>query len=279
MICGLPQYLNTILSILIEVISSPDKVVFKNPDITKIEIARYYSRVAEKMLPYIKNRKLSLVVCPQGIENCFFKKNISEGVPLSPINDTNDLLSHVQNNAIEFHTWGSTIGSIEKPDVMVFDLDPDEGLNLESVRQGVRDLKSVLDSLGLVSLLKTSGNKGYHIAVPLKPCADWDFISDFAKNVAVVMERKWPERYTSNVRKENRKGKIFIDWIRNGRGATSVAPYSIRSKTGARVSMPIGWNMLNRIAPNDITMEECLKRIKKNDPWKDFFKISQKIRP
>jgi len=130
------------------------------------------------------------------------------------------------------------------------------------VRQGVRDLKSVLDELGLRSFLKTSGNKGYHIYVPCRPS------EDFAKSVAMVMEKRWPKRYTSNSRKVNRRGKIFVDWMRNGRGATSIAPYSVRAKAGARVSMPISWEELDTISPDDITMNNALERVKLFDnPW------------
>lgn len=262
-------------------ISSPDKILFKDANVTKLEVAEYYRKIAARMLPYLQNRRLALVVCPQGTDkDCFFKKNVGEGVVLPPINTMGELLSHVQNNSIEFHTWGSTIDEIDKPDVMVFDLDPDEGVGLDQVRQGVRHLKDILDELALKSFLKTSGNKGYHVAVPVKPSADWDAIGTFAKNIAILMEKKWPNLYTSNVRKINRKGKIFIDWIRNGKGATSVAPYSVRAKPGAGVSTPISWNELNKIAPNQVTIVEAITRLKKADPWQDFFQVmsNQKIK-
>ena len=124
---------------------------------------------------------------------------------------------------LEFHIWGSSVSRIEYPDMMVFDLDPDEGMDISGVRQGVRDLKSILDELSLISYLKTSGGKGYHIVVPFEPEVSWDAFNAFAKRVAEVTEQKWPDRYTSNVRKAKRANKIFIDWIRNGRGATSIA--------------------------------------------------------
>jgi len=138
-------------------------------------------------------------------------------------------------------------------------------------------VKSILDELQLKSYLKTSGGKGYHVLVPLKPSADWEKFYDFAKQVAVVMENKWPERYTSNVRKASRKGRIFIDWIRNARGATSIAPYSLRARKGAKVSMPISWDELYTVAPDSINMEEAILRIEGKDPWEDFFKNSQAI--
>lgn len=252
-------------------ISNPDKFVFSDLKITKLEVAKYYKEVAGRMLPYIENRKLSLVVCPQGLGDCFYKKNLKEGVPLEPIAGLDDLLQHVQNNTLEFHVWGS-VGE-DDPDVMVFDLDPDEGMNLKQIQRGVKDLKSILDELKLISFLKTSGGKGYHVVVPLKAAVDWEKFSAFSKSVAEVMERKWAELYTTNIRKASRKGKIFIDWIRNSRGHTSIAPYAIRAKKDARVSMPIAWDELEKVAPNAITMEEAIRRLGKSDPWKNFFKV------
>lgn len=149
-------------------------------------------------------------------------------------------------------------------------------MKLETVRQGVKDLKSVLDGLGLKAFLKTSGGKGYHIVVPFQPKTDWDTFHDFARRVAEVMEAKWPDRYTSNIRKSKRGGKIFIDWIRNGRGATSVAPYSLRARPGAKVSMPIAWNELDSVAPDGIDYKDALQRLEIPDPWKDFAKSANK---
>ena len=253
-------------------ISSPDKLLFTDPPVTKREVAQYYTATAGAMLPFVRGRALSLVVCPQGVKSeCFYKKNPAPII----INTEHDLVAAVQNNTIEFHTWGSTTTNTEQPDMMVFDLDPDEGLGLKEVRQGVRDLKSVLDTLNLVAFLKTSGNKGYHVVVPFTPSADWAVFSKFAKTIAIYMEQKWSNRYTSNVRKANRRGKIFVDWIRNTRGATSIAPYSLRAKSGARISLPIAWNELGFIAPNSCTIKKALVRLKAPDPWTEFFKVGQ----
>ncbi|NMA48552.1 MAG: DNA ligase, partial [Tissierellia bacterium] len=193
------------------------------------------------------------------------------------VNSKSGILYEVQMGTLEFHTWASSVHTLEKPDIMVFDLDPDEGMNLERVREGVKHLKEILDELSLKSYLKTSGGKGYHVVVPLKSNVSWDEFRSFAKSIAEVMEEKWPDRYTSNMRKENRKNKIFIDWIRNGRGATSVAPYSIRARKGAKVSMPISWDELDEIAPDEIDMKRAIARIKKDDPWNDFFEIEQML--
>ena len=178
---------------------------------------------------------------------------------------------------IEFHVWGSKVEKIDTPDMLVFDLDPAEGMALDQVREGVRDMKEILDALSLASYLKTSGGKGYHVVVPLEPSADWSAVKAFAKMTATAMETKWPDKYTSNMRKENRKGKIYIDWVRNSRSATSVAPYSVRARKGAPVSMPILWRELDKVKPDEITIDKAIERLKKEDPWKDFFKVKQKI--
>jgi bifunctional non-homologous end joining protein LigD len=276
-------------------ISNPDKVIFEDPQITKADIVRYYEKVSERMLPYVSNRVLSIVRCPRGITSaCFFKKHPGPDnkaivtVPVTNskgeteeyfyIKDISGLVYEAQMGTLEFHTWGSRADDLEKPDIMVFDLDPDEGMDLETVRQGVRDVKGILEQLSLKSYLKTSGGKGYHVVVPFVPAVDWDTFHDFARRIAVIMEQKWPDRYTSNVRKANRKNKIFIDWIRNGRGATSIGPYSIRARSGARVSMPITWEELDTVAPDGVTMADALTRISSSDPWKDFFQIDQRLK-
>ncbi|WFA09318.1 DNA ligase D [Tissierella sp. Yu-01] len=276
-------------------ITNPDKIIFEEPIITKVDVVRYYEKISERMLPYLGHRILSIVRCPKGVsQTCFYKKHPgpgSKGIITAPITkgdgeieeyfyieNTKGLISEAQMGTLEFHTWGSTVSELEKPDLMVFDLDPDEGMDLVRVRQGALDIKSILTELSLKSYLKTSGGKGYHVVVPIKPTVTWDKVNDFSRLVAEVMEQKWPDRYTSNVRKVNRKGKIFIDWIRNGRGATSIAPYSLRARKGAKVSMPIGWDELDTVAPDGINIYNALMRIEGNDPWKDFFANNQMLR-
>ena len=212
--------------------------------------------------------------------SCFYKKHFTnpqlKKILLSKTSDKkNDyyyiknitgLLSEVQMNSYEFHIWGSTVPKYNKPNLMIFDLDPDEKVSLKTLRKGVKDLKQILDSLNLDSFLKTSGGKGYHVVVPIE-MKTWRSFSKFAENVAKLMEEKWPDKYTSNIRKKNRQNKIFIDWIRNTKGATSVAPYSIRMRKNLPVSMPIFWNELDKIKPNEITMQEAIKRVNRKDPW------------
>ncbi|AFL98974.1 ATP-dependent DNA ligase LigD polymerase module [Desulfitobacterium dehalogenans ATCC 51507] len=284
-------------SIIIEgiKISSPDKVIFAQPEITKVDVIRYYEKVAERMLPYVSHRVLSIVRCPKGVaQTCFYKKHPgpgSQGIVTIPIltsdggtedyfyiENISGLIAEAQMGTLEFHIWGSRVDELEKPDLLVFDLDPDEGMDLGTVRQGVRDIKDILAELSLNSYLKTSGGKGYHVVVPLKPAVSWEVFHDFARGVAQVMEQKWPDRYTSNVRKAKRTNKIFIDWIRNGRGATSIAPYSLRARKGAGVSMPILWEELDMVAPDGVDMAEALRRIEGSDPWQDFFQNQQRLK-
>lgn len=276
-------------------ISNPNKILYKDCGVTKLDVINYYQSVSKRMIKLIKHRLLSVVRC-HGIvskETSFFKKHPSTkavGIKIVDIKGSegekseyfcveneSGLISQVQLGTIEFHPWGSTIEKLENPDLMVFDLDPDEGLDIKNVRQGVRDLKKILDSLSLKSFLKTSGGKGYHVVVPFVPNSSWESFRNFAENVAVLMEQKWPDRYTTNMRKDARKGKIFIDWVRNGRGATSVAAYSLRARVGAKVSMPIFWSELDKILPNEIDIFNASERLKKRDPWAEIFSTKQKL--
>jgi len=238
-------------------ISNPDKVIFEDPEITKIDVIRYYEQVAEKMLPYVEGRILSIVRCPKGVEGgaCFYKKHPEPGrhgiftveIPASNekgkkvppgnetskddyfyIKDITGLISETQMGTLEFHSWGSKAMKMENPDLVVFDLDPDEGMDLKTIRLGVKDLRAILNELSLNAYLKTSGGKGYHVVVPIKPVATWDKVKEFAKSVVQVMESKWPDRYTSNSRKIKRSGKIMLI----GNGMAGAQPVSHPTRLG-----------------------------------------------
>lgn len=271
-------------------VTSPNKILFPKAKISKLSVVKYYQKVAKRMLPFLKYRIISTIRCPEGIENdAFYKKhfeNERDGFVKIEVSDKentieeyyfitniNGLLSEVQMNSIEFHTWGSMINDLESPDIMVFDLDPDEEVSLKRLREGVRDLKSILDSLKLKSYLKTSGGKGYHVVVPTQNL-NWEEFREIAKNIALLMEIKWPNKYTSNIRKDQRKGKIFIDWARNIKGSTSIAPYSLRARSKAPISVPLAWNELDSIKPNSITIKNIEKRLKKKDPWINFWETN-----
>lgn len=275
-------------------ISNPDRIVYKNQQIKKIDVANYYQAVSEKMLPFLQKRLLSVVRCHNGTSNsCFYKKHPNvefDGMKIVDIENSDEkdddyfyisnkkgLINEVQFGTIEFHLWGCQVDKIDSPDMMVFDLDPDEKLGLVELRQGVVDLKQILNKLNLKSFLKTSGGKGYHVVVPFSSCINWESFSEFSKRVGQVMEGKWPKLYTTNIRKKERNGKIFIDYLRNTKGATSVAPYSLRARENCSVSMPIEWSQLNNIEPASINIEKAIKLIKNADPWKDFFKVKQTL--
>lgn len=267
-------------------ITNPQKKIIEN--ITKKEIINYYQKIVPFMMPYLENRLISVIRAPSGINNNkFFKKHLEnqdgylEKLIVPSKNDKEkdyyymldeiSLLSEVQMNSYEFHIWGSNASKVNTPNIMVFDLDPDEDLPISKLRKGCKILKETLDNINLTSFIKTSGNKGYHILIPFQSKLTWHKFYQISNNIAVFLENTYPELFTTNIRKENRKGKIFIDYLRNQKKATSVAPYSIRLKENAPISMPISWNELDKIKPNDITIKNIFKKKKKKNPWKDFF--------
>lgn len=267
-------------------LTSPNKKIIGN--ITKKVIFNYYKKVAPYMMPYLENRIISVVKAPSGINNkIFFKKHLEnqkrylKKINISSKNDKEKdyyyildeigLLSEVQMNSYEFHIWGSNASNKNKPNMMVFDLDPDKSLSLDKLRLGVKYLKEILDNLNLKSFLKTSGGKGYHICIPFKNNLTWKKFYKISEDIANIIENTHSELFTTNNRKEKRKNKIFIDYLRNQKSATFVAPYSVRLRKNAPVSMPIAWNELDKIKPNEITIYKAIKRLKKKDPWKDFF--------
>lgn len=268
-------------------ITNPDKIVFADINITKKDIYNYYRLVGKRMFPFLDNRLISTVRCPNGIDNeCFYMKHLntkSRNLGKKVLKDktgeqgdyyyfknVNGLLEEVQMNSYEFHIWGSKQAKVTKPDILAFDFDPDESLSLKNVRQGVRDLKAILDDLHLKAYLKTSGGKGYHVFVPIN-VPSYPKLEKNAKDIASLMVENWPEKYTLNMRKKNRKGKIFIDYFRNKYGSTSVCPYSLRIRKKASISFPISWNDLNKVKPDSFTIKNVKKYLKKKDPWKDFF--------
>lgn len=275
-------------------LSSPDKPVFPEDGLTKKAIADYYWEMRDKILPYLADRPMTLIRCTDGIGDCFFQKHMNQTIPgmdtvtlpdndgkpfeAMILRDETSLMGAVQMGTLEFHGWGSKLDKVEQPDWLVFDLDPDEGMDLATVRQGVRDLKSLLDEMGLIAFLKTSGGKGYHIVVPLSPSAQWEQTRGFAKLLAQSMEVKWPDRYTANMRKEKRKGRIYIDWVRNGRSATSVSIFSLRGRKGAPLSWPISWADLDRVAPNQVTLKNYKDYLKTIKSWEQFFSVKQRIK-
>ncbi|GBG13582.1 bifunctional non-homologous end joining protein LigD [Novimethylophilus kurashikiensis] len=278
-------------------ISNPSKVLFPRIGLTKLGLAEYYEAVGEWIVPHLKNRPLTLVRCPQGGEHkCFFQKHVNETIPeaIKPIevpeeegpatymmaNDVAAVIGLVQMGVLELHTWGSSKGHLDKPDRMIFDLDPAEDLPWENVVEGAQLVHGLLDEIGLASFLKTTGGKGLHIVVPLKPERTWDEVKPFSKAIAEHLANMLPERFTSNMSKAKRGGRIFIDYLRNGQGATAVAAYSTRAKPEATVSMPIFWDELGEgLRADTFNTRNAVERLKKlhEDPWKDYFTLKQRI--
>ena len=246
-------------------ISNPDRIIFPEADITKGELADYYEEMAALVLSTASGRPLSLVRCPQGrAKQCFFQRHGAEDLAdaIRTINvlgkdgetraymyadDRTGLLECVQMGSIEFHGWGAKAADIERPDRMIFDLDPDEGLDFDDVRKAAVDLKQKLADLGLVSFPMLSGGKGIHVVVPLTPEAEWPEVTDFAHRFASALAGADPVRYTATMSKAKRKGRIFIDWLRNQRGSTAILPYSVRARPGAPVAVPIAWSEIGKV--------------------------------
>lgn len=277
-------------------LTSPDRVLFAEQGVTKKDLAQYYERVAPLMLPYAGGRPVSLVRCPQGDErHCFFQKHDTGGFPdamgkveLSEkdggratylsIDDAASLVAGVQMGTMEFHIWGARNDDVEKPDRLVFDLDPDEGLGFAAVRQAAKDLAERLDGLGLRSLVLLTGGKGVHLVLPLQRRQGWDETKAFARGFAQSIAEDAPDRFVATMSKARRKGRIFIDWLRNERGSTAIAPYSTRSRSGGPVATPITWEELDTVSgANHFTVPDMAVRLAGPDPWADYAGIRQSI--
>ncbi len=279
-------------------LTSPDKVLFAEAGITKAELAEYLLSVSDRMLPHLAGRPLSLVRCPEGTgEECFFQKHTAKGMPRAlkaisikesdggvakylMIDSPSGLVGAAQIGGLELHIWGSHADTLEHPDRLVFDLDPDSGLSFADVREAARDVRELLKVAGLESFPLVTGGKGIHVVVPLDKSRGWDEVKAFAKGVATKLAETEPQRFTATMSKVKRKGRIFIDWLRNERGATAIAPYSPRARGTASVATPVSWSELGRVAhANAFTIPSVLKRIKqqKSDPWKGYFKRRQRI--
>ncbi|RVD54783.1 DNA ligase D [Mesorhizobium sp. M2D.F.Ca.ET.185.01.1.1] len=277
-------------------LSHPDKLLWHDEKVSKQDLLDHYALVWPRMEQFVVNRPLSLVRAPDGIHGQrFFQKHASPGMSdkiarmkdptdgeeILFIKDFDGLAALVQYGVVEVHIWGCTLDALEKPDQIIFDLDPDEGVDVGRVREAALDIRKKLDELSLPNLVKTSGGKGYHVLVPLKPSADWDQVKDFAHDFARALEQAAPDRYTATLSKKARTGKIFVDYLRNGRGSTTVAPYSSRAKKGATISMPVTWTELEKgLAPNAFPLgdETTLAQLKKADPWKEFFKLGKALK-
>lgn len=240
-------------------ISNRDRILYPEAGITKGELADYYTLIADAMLPWTTERPISLIRCPQGrAKKCFFQKHdagsFGDAVkhvairekdgstePYLFIENLEGLLTCVQMGTIEFHGWGSRIEDVEKADRLVFDLDPDEGLDFKAVRLAAFEFRKLLSDISLETFPMVTGGKGVHVLAPLTPKADWPAVKDFAHRFALAVSKANPLRFTAELSKAKRRGRIFVDYLRNQRGATAVMPYSLRARHGAPVAVPLSW--------------------------------------
>ncbi|MGB7216916.1 MAG: DNA ligase D [Gammaproteobacteria bacterium] len=278
-------------------LTHPDRILYPEQGITKAHLARYYEHVADRILPYLARRPLTLVRCPDGRQgSCFYQKHPPEGLgdavrrvsieesdgpgEYMYVDSLAGIVSLVQIGALELHAWGSVVEALETPDLLVFDLDPGPGVTWPRLIEGARVLEERLASLGFEAYPKLTGGKGLHLVVPLVPRADWERAKAFCKAVADGLAREYPERFTANMAKSKRRGRVFIDYLRNGRGATAIVPYSTRARPGAPVAVPIAWDELDPASRSDRygidTVRRRLAALRK-DPWPDFERARRAI--
>ena len=278
-------------------LSHPERVLFPEQGITKLALARYYESISDWILPHVEGRPLTLVRCPEGHKKeCFYQKHAGEHIRdtvgrveipeekgsswYMVADDLPALIGLVQMGILELHTWGAKRDQLERPDRMILDLDPDPAVEWSLVIEGAQLLRTLLEELDLVSFVKTTGGKGLHVVVPLQRAHTWDEVKTFSKAVADHLVRAIPERFLANMSKQKRKGKIYVDYLRNARGATAVAAYSTRARPRAPVSVPLAWNELSTDLRSDhFTVDNIAERLEhlRQDPWKTYFTTRQRI--
>jgi bifunctional non-homologous end joining protein LigD len=266
--------------------------------LTKLEMARYYDDVASWMLPHLARRPLTLVRCPEGYtRQCFFQKhavnNFPETILRVPIKEDNGstgiyvaidsaagLLSLVQMGVLEYHVWGSHMETVDYPDQIVFDFDPDPELPFSRVIDGARLMHDLLEGLGLQSFVKTTGGKGLHVVAPIAPTRHWDVVKPFTKALAESMQQLDPSRFIVNMSLKKRTGKIYVDYLRNGRGATYITAFSTRRRPGAPVSTPLRWEELSpRLRADRYNVGNMRRRLASldDDPWAGYADVRQQL--
>ncbi len=277
-------------------LTSPDRVVFPRQGVTKAHLVAYYADVAGRMLPFLADRPLSLVRCPQGgAGDCFYQKHDSGGFPeqvkrlaiIQKGGETEDyfyidsaagLFAATQMNTLEFHVWGSRRDRLEKPERVVFDIDPDAGLDFAAVRAAALDIRAALAACGLESFPMVTGGKGIHVIAPLRRVGDWPSVKAFSKAFAQRLADGEPDRFVANMSKARRKGRLFIDYLRNERGATAICPWSTRAREGAPCAVPVGWDEVGTLErANQFSIEQAAARAGQPDPWPGYFTLSQSI--
>jgi bifunctional non-homologous end joining protein LigD len=276
-------------------LSNLDKVLYPEQGLTKGALVAYYAAAGERMMPHLAGRPLTLVRCPDGRhKHCFYQKHSKDGQPPAihrvpieeegetteymAVDDLAGLLGLVQLGALEIHTWGCRVDRLDRPDVLIFDLDPDEALSWSTVVDAAFEVREQLAGLGLESFAKTTGGKGVHLVVPIERRTDWEQSKAFCHDVANALVHSRRDRYVAVAGKSRRVGKIFVDYLRNGFGASAIAPYSTRSREGATVSAPVTWDELKKgIDPQELTVTTMPARLRR-DPWAGYFDIKQSIK-
>lgn len=276
-------------------LSHPDKILYPEQGITKRDLARYYADVADWMLPHVADRPISLVRCPAGRQKkCFFQRHAGSGIPRDLaevkiegfdepylyIRDGKGLIALVQMGVLEIHPWGALIDRPDRPDRVIFDLDPGEGLGFADVVAGAQELRQLLAQRGLTSFVKTTGGKGLHVVVPIARRHAWPQVKAWAKALATALAEAAPERYLTRIAKAERRGRIFIDYLRNDPTSTAVAPYSTRSRPSAPVATPLAWEELGRsTVPSAWTVRSVPGRLAqlKQDPWQEMLTLRQRL--
>jgi bifunctional non-homologous end joining protein LigD len=275
-------------------LSSPDKVLYPEQGITKAELAEYHVAVAEHMLPHVAYRPVTMVRCPTGREKkCFYQRHAGSGVleqlhpitvpgfddPYLYIKDVAGLVAMVQMGTLEIHPWGVTTEVPDKPDRIIFDLDPDEGLGFNDVITAALEVRERLLGIGLESFVKTTGGKGLHVVVPVEPVTEWRAAKAFSKQLSEAMAADAPERYLTKISKAERAGRIFIDYLRNDPTSTAVGPYSTRSRPGAPVALPIEWDSLNaQLDPTAFNLQSVPALLTgRTDPWANMIHVQQRL--
>jgi bifunctional non-homologous end joining protein LigD len=278
-------------------LSNSDKLLYPDANITKLDLARYYEAIGEWIVPHVEDRPLSLVRCPDGWKGeCFYQKHADKSVnaavsrvrvPESSGSATYlmadsvaALVGLVQWGVLELHPWGSRTPKLDRPDQLIFDFDPDDAVGWGEITEAVGLLRTLLNEIGLIAFLKTTGGKGLHVVTPIKPTLDWVRAKAFTKSIADLLVATFPDRFTATLSKSSRKGKIFIDYLRNAEGATAVCAYSPRSRANAPVSTPIAWEELrDDLRFDHFNVRNIPGRLGKlkSDPWRDFFAVEQTV--
>jgi bifunctional non-homologous end joining protein LigD len=277
-------------------LTHPDRIYWPDIGLTKQALAEYYADVWKLMAPHVAARPLALLRCPNGIEEqCFFQKQPWKGLHKSiavlpnpgpggdsflAIESLDGLVAMVQAGVLEIHPWGCTVGDLKHPDRLIFDLDPGPHLDWDALIEAAREVRERLEHDLLKTFVKTSGGKGLHVVAPLRPEADWDTAKAYAKGIAESIAKDDPQRYTAVMSKTARERKVFVDYLRNSRGATAVAPYGTRARPGASVSTPLAWDELGpKLRGDGFTVGNIRDRLSKlrTDPWASFFQAARPL--